>query len=124
MPGLLKYLDITRTHFVRSIELINPAYTIPTHSSSSTNLAMLNASGRLAIAELIIYIIIFPIAVYILVRHGKPGYIGWGFFLVFCTLRIVSSGLGVNDTSTIGGIINSVGISALLLAISGVIHEA
>jgi hypothetical protein len=123
MSGLLKYSDTKRTHYIRSIEPINPAYTIPTHLSS-TNLTMSNASGRLAIAELVIYIILLPIAVYILVRHGKPGYTGWGFFLVFCTLRIVSSGLGINDTSTTGGIINSVGISALLLAISGVIHEA
>jgi hypothetical protein len=84
---------------------------------------MVNASSRLAIAELVIYIFFLPISLYILVRHGKPGYTGWGFFLVFCTLPIVSSGLGINETNTAGGIINSVGISALLLAISGVIHE-
>jgi hypothetical protein len=108
---------------MRPIEPNNSAYTIATHSSTTYS-NMINASGRLAIAELIIYIILLPVAFYILVRHGKPGYTGWGFFLLFCTLRIVSSGLGINDTSTTSGIVNSVGISALLLAISGIIHEA
>lgn len=85
---------------------------------------MVNATGRLAIAELIIYILLLPIAVYILFRHGKPGFVGFGFFVLFGILRIVSSGMGINDTSITGSIINSVGISSLLLAISGIIHEA
>jgi len=92
---------------------------------NSTHLSnMLNADSRLAIAELVIYIVFFVTGLYMLIRHGKPGYLGWGYFLLFCILRLTSSGLQVNSTTVTGAIINSVGVSALLLTISGVLHEA
>jgi prolipoprotein diacylglyceryltransferase len=87
----------------------------------------LNAITRLAIAELIIYLILLPIVIFILIKHGRRGFEGWGFLIVFCVLRLTSSGIQIGDsnsTSTTGAIINSVGISAILLALSGVIHEA
>jgi hypothetical protein len=81
---------------------------------------------RLAVAELAIFLVLLPIVVYILVRHGKHGLDGWGFLVIFCVLRLTSSGLQVgnkNGTSSTGSIINSIGISGLLLAFSGVLHE-
>jgi len=86
----------------------------------------LNAITRLAIAELALYLILLPVVIYILIRHGKHGLDGWMFLTVFCILRLTSSGLQIGDrnsTSNTGAIVNSVGISALLLAISGVMHE-
>lgn len=85
---------------------------------------MFNATGRLAISELVIYVLLLPNAVYILFHHGKPGFMGWGFFVLFDILRIVSSGMDISDTSITGSVINSVGTSSLLLAITGIIHEA
>jgi hypothetical membrane protein len=83
-----------------------------------------NATARLAIAELIIYIILLPLVAYILFRHGKRGIDGWAFLVIFCILRIVSSAMQIaNRTSITGSIINSVGVSAMLLALVGVIHE-
>lgn len=93
----------------------------------------LDPTTSLAIAELAIYILIVPIVVYIFIRHGKPGYLGWGFLLVFCGLRLTADGFQINDhskaskgepVSGTGSIINSVGISGLLLSLSGIISEA
>jgi hypothetical protein len=87
----------------------------------------LDAITRLAIAELVIYVLLLPLIVYILVRHGRRGLDGWGFLIVFCILRVVSSGLQIGSTSSnssTGGIINSIGISALLLALGGIVTEA
>jgi hypothetical protein len=87
----------------------------------------LDATTRLAIAELTIYILLLPLVIYILVRHGRHGIEGWAFLIAFCVLRLTSSGLQIadrNSTSTIGSIINSVGISGLLLSLSGIIREA
>jgi hypothetical protein len=92
-----------------------------------SNMAPLDAITSLAIAELTIYILLLPAIIYILVRHGRHGIEGWAFLIVFAILRLVSSGIQVanrNSTSTTGSIINSVGISGLLLSLSGVIHEA
>lgn len=94
---------------------------------------MFDAVTRLAIAELIIYIFILPLLVYILFRHFKYGFFGWGFLVAFGLLRIVSSALQIDKqhkesegkpTDYTADIVNSVGVSALLLAISGIIHEA
>ncbi len=81
---------------------------------------------RLAIAELALYIVILPVVIYILIRHGKHGIDGWGFLAVFCVLRLTSSGIQVgskNGASITGAIINSIGVSGLLLAFAGILHE-
>ncbi|KAF2095915.1 hypothetical protein NA57DRAFT_78689 [Rhizodiscina lignyota] len=78
-------------------------------------------------AELVLYLLFIPVGLYILIRHGRRGLVGWAFFHVYCALRIVSDGVQISDrdsTSDAGGIINSVGISGLLLALAGVMHEA
>jgi prolipoprotein diacylglyceryltransferase len=93
----------------------------------------LDSITSLAVAELIIYLIVLPIVFFLLLKHGKHGLIGWLFLIAFCILRIVSDGLQINShvqethgkpPSVTGSIINSVGVSPLLLAISGIIHEA
>ena len=95
-------------------------------------MAPLDPTTRLAIAELVIYLIIVPIILYILLRHGQPGYPGWGFLIVFCGLRLASDGFQISDhnkaakgepVSNTGAIINSIGISGLVYSLAGVIHE-
>lgn len=85
-----------------------------------------NDTTRLAIAELAIFLPLLAVVIFIAVRHGRRGLDGWGFLAAFCVLRLTSSGLQVgqqDSTSNTGSIVNSIGISALLLALSGVIHE-
>jgi hypothetical protein len=81
---------------------------------------------NLAIVELAIFIALVPIVIFILESHGRKGAEVWGFLLVFCILRLTSSGITVghkNSISTTGSIINSIGVSGLLLALSGALHE-
>jgi prolipoprotein diacylglyceryltransferase len=85
---------------------------------------MLDQVQRLAVAELVIYSIFFLIGVFVLVRHGRRGFIAWFFFLAFCILRLVASGMRVTSNTITGAIINSVGLAGLLLATLGTIHEA
>lgn len=91
-----------------------------------------SAVSRLAVAELIIYILFLPIAVFILIRHGRHGAIGWGFLVAFCLLRIIADGLQIDNQikenngesiDSTAAIVNSVGISPLLLALSGILSE-
>jgi prolipoprotein diacylglyceryltransferase len=93
----------------------------------------LDSTTRLAIAELIIYIFLLPLTFFLLIRHGKRGILGWLFLAVFCILRIISSALQIREynqvshgkpSTTTAGIVNSVGVSPLLLSVAGIIHEA
>jgi hypothetical protein len=92
-----------------------------------------SAASRLAIAELIIYLPLLPIALSVLIRHGRHGIVGWGFLAAFCILRIIADGLQINDQvkendglpiDSTAAIVNSVGISPLLLAFSGILSES
>ena len=93
----------------------------------------LDSTTNLAIAELVIYIVLLPTVFFILIKHGKHGLFGWLFLIAFCILRIVADGLQINNhvqeshgkaPSVTAAIVNSVGVFPLLLAISGIIHEA
>jgi prolipoprotein diacylglyceryltransferase len=93
---------------------------------------MLDSTTRLAIAELVIYIFIFPIVLYLLARHGVRGLFGWIYLVAFCILRIIAAGLQINNhvqethgktPSITAAIVNAVGVSPLILAIAGIIHE-
>ena len=78
----------------------------------------------MAIVELVIYLFLVPVILFILYRHGLPGFLGWIFLLAFSGLRLASDGLEIgNSTGSGGSIINAIGLSPLMLATSGIIHE-
>lgn len=78
----------------------------------------------LSTAELAIYATLsFPV-LFILIRHLPAGVVGWGFLFAFCTLRIIGGALSMNNNTPSASIISSVGLSPLLLAASGILHEA
>ncbi|KAM0425047.1 hypothetical protein ACHAPT_009606 [Fusarium lateritium] len=83
-------------------------------------------TDSIAAAKLAIYIIFAQPALYCLFKHGKTGFLGWFYVQLFCVLRIVTGGLGLHSSSASTGsiILNSIGLSPLLLAASGVLHEA
>ncbi|PTB42441.1 uncharacterized protein TrAFT101_008465 [Trichoderma asperellum] len=74
-------------------------------------------------AELAIYATLSIPNIYILLKHGRSGLLGWAYLLAFCTLRIVGGAMDLSG-STSAGIISSVGLSPLLLAASGILQEA
>ncbi|CAI7587268.1 unnamed protein product [Penicillium bialowiezense] len=81
-------------------------------------------TNNLSAAELAIYIILAIPTLYLLVKHGRQGILGWLFLFIFCSLRIIGSALGLKDSSPTASLISSVGLSPLLLATSGILHEA
>ncbi|KAF4947891.1 hypothetical protein FGADI_10051 [Fusarium gaditjirri] len=83
-------------------------------------------TDSISAAKLAIYIILLQPALYCLFKHGKTGLIGWLYAQIFCVLRIATGGIGLHETSSSTGsiILNSIGLSPLLLAASGILHEA
>lgn len=62
-------------------------------------------------------------------KHGKRGFLGYFLLNSFCLLRIIGSAVVIhadathtNNKNTL--LINSIGLSPLLLACAGVLHEA
>jgi hypothetical protein len=83
----------------------------------------------IAIASLIVYIILLNPTLYSLIHHGRKGIMGWYLLTIFCILRIVGAVLQMRVDSTGKGrtaalIISSIGLSPLLLAAEGILHEA
>lgn len=77
----------------------------------------------LSIATLAIYILLFIPTVFVLIKHGRQGLLGWLFLAIFCTIRIVGSGLSISNSSA-ASIISNVGLSPLLFATCGILREA
>jgi prolipoprotein diacylglyceryltransferase len=93
----------------------------------------MDGTTQLAVAELVIYLIFVQFALFLLYKHGRHGLEGWFFLVTFCVLRIIAAALQINNwnkikkgepSSDTASIINSVGVSALLLCACGLIHEA
>lgn len=85
--------------------------------------------AALDIATLVIYAIFVQPTIYIIWRHGKRGILGWFYAHAFCILRIVGSILDIvqgssSSTSFSVLIVSNIGLSPLLLASLGVLHEA
>ncbi|KUI73142.1 hypothetical protein VM1G_08770 [Cytospora mali] len=78
----------------------------------------------LSAAELVIYAILSIPVLYICVRHWPAGVLGWFYLCAFCTLRIVAGAMSINSNSGAASIISSVGLSPLILAACGILHEA
>ncbi|KAE9380391.1 hypothetical protein N431DRAFT_522467 [Stipitochalara longipes BDJ] len=80
-------------------------------------------------AQLAIYGALSLPVIYILIRHGRPGLLGWLYVLAFCSLRIVGGAMALSadksgTPSSAAATISSIGLSPLLIGMSGVLHEA
>lgn len=88
---------------------------------------MTSADVAYSAAVLVVYLVLFIPASYTTFKHGVQGmaWLGWGYLMIFCSLRIIGSALQIsNPESTGAAIISNVGLSPLTIAISGVLHEA
>ncbi|KAH8886478.1 hypothetical protein GQ53DRAFT_750721 [Thozetella sp. PMI_491] len=87
----------------------------------------MTAQESLAKACLAIYALLTPPVLYVAFRHGFRGaaILGWGYLFLFCSLKLVGNGMQLSDPASTGAVIvSSVGLSPLLLATAGVLHEA
>jgi hypothetical protein len=80
----------------------------------------------LSILEVGIYIFLVNPVTYVLFKHGKKGILGWLSIQLFCFIRIIGNILILKDgsQSTAAVVVNSVGLSPLLLGTIGILHEA
>ena len=89
----------------------------------------LNSSGRLWLVELIFFIIATVPTVYCLFKHGWKAVLGWGNLLAFYLLRIASAGINIHEenggtVTTAESTVSRVGVSPLLRATLGILHES
>lgn len=86
----------------------------------------------LAIVELAIYLLLVPQTIYLAYRHGRHAILGYLYLNLVCVVRIVADILQIaqqNSTTSSGSpsiasiVLSSLGISPLLLAIAGFLHE-
>ncbi|KAI1653461.1 hypothetical protein F4813DRAFT_383245 [Daldinia decipiens] len=85
------------------------------------------SSTALPVALLVIYLTTSPSLIYIAIKHGlKHGaIIGWSFLFIFCALRIVASATEIHDThNPSAALVASIGLSPLLAAACGILHES
>lgn len=80
-------------------------------------------TNALSAAELAIYILLTPPALYILVQHGKYGLLGWLGVFFFSTIRLVAGATSLHSDNPMASVISSIGLSPLLLAALGILHE-
>lgn len=79
----------------------------------------------LELAELVFFAIATLPATYCLIKHGRHGILGWLNVLILCGLRIASSAMATTgNPSKAASIISGIGLSPLLLAALGLLHEA
>lgn len=86
---------------------------------------MVSERFAIAVAEIIVYAGLLPIALFVTVRHGIFRSFGYFYLCIFCCLRISAAGLGIasetdghtNRTNLVWSeILGSVGLGPLLIA--------
>lgn len=80
-------------------------------------------TNGLATAELAIYALLAIPSIYLIFSHAPSGILGWSYLFAFTSLRVVNGVLSINSTSS-ASIISNIGLSPLLLATCGILHEA
>lgn len=91
---------------------------------------MTNSIEALELTELVFYAAATLPAFYCFATHGKHGLVGWLYVIAMCGLRLVGNGMAYHAQSTTGkpntaaSIISGIGLSPLLLAALGILHES
>lgn len=75
-------------------------------------------------ADVAVYLLLTPVVVYIFFAHRWTGFLPWYYLSVFCLARIIGGILGIHDSNGLpANIIQSVGLTPLILAVDGLVHE-
>lgn len=113
-PGCHFYSPSLYILFALTTRSLQPSASLPSTMANS-----------LMTAELAIYALLSLPILYILFRHAPAGLVGWIYLFAFCTIRIVGGAMAMGeDPSTASKTISNVGLSPLLLAVAGILHEA
>lgn len=89
----------------------------------------LSNTSILSSVELALYAVLVPLALYIAYRHGRHGLLGYFYLNISIAVRIAAAICQLidnNNTATPSiatAILSSIGLSPLLLAVSGILHE-
>jgi flagellar basal body-associated protein FliL len=90
----------------------------------------LSNTSILSIVELALYAVLSPPALFIAYRHGRHGILGYFYLNISIAVRIaadIAQLIDNNSPSTTpslaAAVLSSIGLSPLLLAISGILHE-
>ena len=89
----------------------------------------LSNTSILSSVELALYAVLVPLALYIAYRHGRHGILGYFYLNISITVRIAAAICQLIDNnnattpSLATAILSSIGLSPLLLAVSGILHE-
>lgn len=91
----------------------------------------LSNASILSSVELALYAPLVPLALFIAYRHGRHGILGYFYLNISIAVRIAAAicqlidrkSNNTNTPSTATIILSSIGLSPLLLAISGILHE-
>lgn len=121
-PQIPYKTNVSRTPFNLSL----PRYTQTHRKPAKVQPVRTMPVDAISAARLGVFIVFLPLASYCLFKHGKFGFLGWLFVTIFCVLRVITGGMGLHGdrTGTAFVILNSIGLSPLLLAAAGVSHEA
>ncbi|KAL9619651.1 MAG: hypothetical protein Q9160_005757 [Pyrenula sp. 1 TL-2023] len=89
--------------------------------SNSTNVST-------SYADLALFSLLTPLSLFLLYNHGRPGILGWSMLFLFCSLRLIGAGLAIGSRhdehpSKGASVIQSIGLSPLILACAGVAAE-
>ena len=91
----------------------------------------LSNQSILSCVELALYAPVSPLALFIAYRHGRHGFLGWFYLNISIAVRIAADIAQLIDNkrsapatpSLTAAILSSIGLSPLLLAVSGILHE-
>jgi hypothetical protein len=84
----------------------------------------------LTIISLIAFAALSQPLIFIAWKHGRPGILGWLLVHLLCTIRTIGAIIELKalsnntENSTLCVVVNSVGLSPLLLGTLGILHEA
>jgi hypothetical protein len=92
---------------------------------------MVSTDGKIAIAEICVYIPIFLLTLITVFRHGTGKQLGWIYLTIFCIIRLVGAGFKIasnnNPTDSTdlewATILSSVGLNPLLMASLGLLKR-
>ena len=91
---------------------------------------MTSSTEGLELAQIIFYALATLPAIYCFAAHGKHGLAGWLYVIAMCGLRLVGNAMAYHALTSTGqpnktaSIINGIGLSPILLAALGILHEA
>lgn len=91
----------------------------------------LSDASRLYIFELVFYALLLPFVIFLGWRHGRHGILGYFYLNAYCAVRVVADIIELLPANrdathpTIStAVLSSIGLSPLLLGLSGFLHEA